>query len=95
MIQILFMTKINIGTKVLCVNDEFIDLDTNPFKKDNIVLPKEGIVYTVRDIYTNRLGTGIRVSEIINNSYFYGAKIGFYEPTFGINRFIPEKRNSN
>jgi len=89
------MTKINIGSIVECINDEFIDLTTNPFKKDKIDLPKNGVEYTIREIYTNKYGTGVKLNEIINPEYFFNAKIGFIEPYFGIHRFRKKIINCN
>jgi len=86
------MTKINIDTIVRCINDEFKDSKNNRFKKNDLTLPRYGFSYTVREIFTNKDGTGIRLKEIINKKYFYGANKGFLEPLFGIYRFIPVKK---
>lgn len=94
------MKKIYVGSKVKCIDDHFVDLETNPFKKNEIDLPKKEVKYTVRDIYTNKYGTGVRLNEITNSTYHFGTEKelpnnGLVEPLFGIHRFIPIEEDSN
>ncbi len=74
------------GDKVICVNGKFESRETDPFTKEQLNLPKNGRVYTVRQKVETDYGFGIRLVEVIN-SRFYHDQGGLQEPSFDVNRF--------
>ena len=44
------MSEINPGDRVKCIDDSFVDEDSNPFRAEDLVLPEAGEEYTVREV---------------------------------------------
>lgn len=74
-----------IGQKVVCVNGDFSNLQTdNPIR-----FPKKDRTYTIR-AFSNIGGPGILLEEIINDDYcFVKHNYIIAEPSFSISRFVP------
>lgn len=75
------------GKKVRCINASFKDQSHFPFKMRQIILPKRGSVYTIRDTEKgsdNELG--VRFEEIVNEKFPF-VKVGMKEPMFLLQRF--------
>lgn len=81
------MTKMKSGVSVKCIDDHFVDEESNPFKASELNLPKQEILYTVRKVIKTKYGKGIRLKEIKNKKYYFD-NIGKYkEPFFNKDRF--------
>lgn len=81
-------TEVKIGDTVKCLNDHFKESSRNPYRLFEITLPEKGEVYRVRDVVTNKHGTGIRLEEIVNPTFYYGDIKCSVEPTFHVGRFM-------
>lgn len=86
------MTKIDIGIKVKCISNEFSNFSVDARKKGEIKLPKKGINYTVKEIYSCNSQKYITVNEISNPHYFHNKTDGFVEPFFEIEKFFLHKK---
>lgn len=51
---------------IICINDLFTAKQHLVFRQYNIVIPKEGITYNVRDIFRTQRGMAVLLKEIIN-----------------------------
>ena len=77
------------GEKVKCIDDHFIDEPTNPFRKSQLNLPVENEIYTVRQVVKTDYGSGIRLEEIKNDTFYFDNIKRHEEPIFGTYRFEP------
>lgn len=72
-----------VGQDVICINDVF--------KPEQIALipnrPVEDKTYTIRDIFTTRMGRAILLNEITNPHLEHPSGMGTFEPSFSIDRF--------
>lgn len=80
---------------MICTNDLFTSDQWAVFNKFNIVVPKEGVSYTIRETLNTQRGKAYLLNEIVNpkipnetpdpeGSDFY------YEPSFAFWRFKEE-----
>ena len=79
------------GTKVKCVDDEFLEDYSQPFKIHEINLPKKGAIYTVRQVMKGFNGeVGVILDEVVNRKFHYAFSVGSQEqePMFGLRRFV-------
>ena len=74
------------GVKVRCTNGQFHSRRTDPFNVEDISLPQERQIYTIREITKTADGMGIRLLEV-QNPQFHHSVGGTQEPCFGLNRF--------
>ncbi|MBP9866931.1 MAG: hypothetical protein KBC41_02535 [Candidatus Pacebacteria bacterium] len=75
------------GKKVRCINATFKDDSHFPFTMKQLVLPKRGSVYTIRDVEKGSDNErGIRLEEIVNEKFPFTA-VGMKEPMFLLQRF--------
>jgi hypothetical protein len=81
--------EIKVGIKVRCIDDHFEDDRTNPFRMSELNLPKRGKIYTVRAVVQADppYGTGIRLQEIKNRTYYFDSSKRCREPIFSTRRF--------
>lgn len=74
-----------IGQDVVCIDDKFTP--------EQIALipnrPVEGSVYTVRDVFTTRMGRAIHLEEVRNAPLDHPSGLGQFEPSFSVERFQP------
>lgn len=74
-----------VGQDVVCIDDKFTP--------EQVALipnrPVEGSVYTVRDVFTTRMGQAIHLEELRNPSLDHPSGLGTFEPSFSIDRFQP------
>jgi len=63
------MARLKPKDKVKCIEDNFVDEKTNPFKASDINLPIKEKLYTIRQIVKTPYGTGVRLEEIKNKKY--------------------------
>jgi hypothetical protein len=78
------------GTRVQCVNADFVTRGTDPFSVHDLALPKKGEVYTIRRMVETYEGhpPGLLLSEVRNKCYSH-SKGGLKEPCFSLERFEP------
>lgn len=82
------MKKIKSGSKVLCVDTWSETGRDMPFKIHEITVPEKGKNYTVRDVViTTKHGTGIRLEEITNPTFFFDNIRKHEEPIFAVEKF--------
>ncbi len=81
------MSKIEIGVKLRCIDDHFVDENTNPFRKSELNLPKAGDIYTVREVMDTPYGIGLKLVEVTNKRYYFDNIRRYQEPIFSENRF--------
>ena len=81
------MNNIEKDTPVECIDDQFFDETTNPFRISELNLPQKGLSYIVRDVTETNHGTGILLEEIKNARYFFDDIRQEREPVFSIRRF--------
>ena len=74
------------GARVRCANGHFHSRRTDPFSVEDISLPREGQVYTIREVVETAEGVGIRFLEVQNPQFRHDVG-GTEEPCFGLNRF--------
>lgn len=74
------------GVRVRCTNGHFHSRMTDPFSVEDISLPQEGQVYTIREVVGTAEGMGIRLLEVQNSQFRHDIG-GTEEPCFGFNRF--------
>lgn len=74
------------GQKVLCVDGSAKKRLSDPFDPEDITIPEEGEIYTIRDVIFTKYGVGLRFEEI-HNPIFQHAEGGYQEPCFLIGRF--------
>jgi len=79
--------KIVTGSLVLCIGTFGEPGSDLPFKKNEIEIPENGKNYTIREIVVTPYGTGVRLVEIKNPSFFFGNIKRHEEPIFGIEKF--------
>ncbi len=82
----------NIGSKVICINDT-IDADKiEEIKKDFENWIKKDTVYTIRAILNNDgIVTGVLLEEVHNFPKFFKLLNRFQEPAFATWRFANQK----
>ena len=79
--------KIVTGSQVKWVNGVFNEKAGFPFKPKDILLPKKGYFYIVREIVDcGEAGIGVRLKEISNKKFNFGNK-NLEEPAFMLERF--------
>jgi len=86
---------VEIGEKVKCIDDCFIDERTNPFKKSQLNLPIENEIYTIRQIIKTSFGIGIRLEEIKNDEFYFDNIRRYEEPIFDVYRFETLNRSNS
>lgn len=74
------------GVRVRCTNGHFESRRTDPFKAEDISLPHEEQIYTIREVVETAEGTGIRLLEVQSPQFRHDIG-GTEEPCFGLNRF--------
>jgi hypothetical protein len=74
------------GMRVRCTNGHFESRRTDPFDIGDISLPREGNIYTIREVVETAEGVGIRLLEVQNPQFRHDVG-GTEEPCFGPNRF--------
>jgi hypothetical protein len=85
------MTNLKTGTKVICIDDHFEDVKTNPYKKSDITLPEKDKIYTIRKVVNTQYGVGVRLKEITNKEFYFQNIRGYEEPIFSEERFKIKK----
>lgn len=79
--------EVKVGARVRCIDAIFKEDAELPFRMKEVILPKKGMVYTIRDSENGHTGgLGIRLKEIINKKFIFN-KSGTKEPIFSIERF--------
>ncbi|MCR4327118.1 MAG: hypothetical protein NUV46_00885 [Nanoarchaeota archaeon] len=81
------MGRFKKGLEVKCVDDDFHDEKTNPYRMGDLNLPKEGKTYIIREIVRTSYGDGIRLMGVVNKKYYFEDIKGFEEPIFSVKRF--------
>ncbi len=79
-------TEFKRGKRVLCIDGHFESRRTDPFNAEDIKKPREGEIYTIREVIDTGHGLGLRLMEIENVSYPHD-KGGTQEPCFSTERF--------
>lgn len=51
---------------IICVNDLFTTEQHQVFQQYNIITPKEGVTYTIRDVFRTQRGLAVLLEEIKN-----------------------------
>ena len=75
-----------IGSLVECINDNWAPTIVDPVFCAHIIFPIKGPIYVVRNIITDKDGTGILLEEIVNPvEKFPNGEIG--EARWGVSRF--------
>lgn len=74
------------GARVRCINGHFESRKTDPFGIEDISLPREGQIYTIREVVQTAEGMGIRLLDVQNPQFRHDIG-GTEEPCFGLNRF--------
>jgi hypothetical protein len=83
------MMAFTVGMKVVCVVGKWVNaVDLIGHAEYGIIAPVKGGVYTVREIETSSMGTGLRFEEIRNAKRDWGEGV-FSEPRFMSTRFRP------
>lgn len=78
--------------EIICVNDLFTVEQKEIWEKYSIQTPKEGKLYTIRDVIKSQQGTGYLLNEIVNptiptnGTHPLGVEANF-EPNWGSFRF--------
>lgn len=71
--------------EVICIDDKF--------EAHQIALipnrPVEGKIYTIRDVFTTRMGRAVHLEEITNPHLDHPSGMGTFEPSFSVMRFSP------
>ena len=75
------------GVKVKCIDDQFVDQRTNPFRKSDLNLPIDGEIYTIREVVDAVDGQGLRLMEVRNKTYYWDNICREEEPIFCKDRF--------
>ncbi len=81
------MTTLKKGELVECIDDDFSKLRGLPFKAADIILPKKGERYRIRDVLEGPHGTGVVLEEIQNKEFFFDKLEVTREPVFSDTRF--------
>lgn len=74
-----------IGQEVICVDDQFLPQQINLIPNR----PVKDKLYTIRDIFTTRMGKAVHLEEITNPPLEHPSGMGTFEPSFAVNRFRP------
>ena len=82
---------LQIGQKVICIDDSVDPKMLDDIKNDFQQWVKEGELYTIRDLIHNEIGVvTVLLHEIHNTPRFFPKTIGRYqEPGFNTKRFAP------
>ena len=76
------------GMKIKCINGNFFNRSTDPFKVNEIDTPEKGKSYTIREVVDTTLyGLGLRLKEIRNKEFFFQNISKYEEPIFSTDRF--------
>ena len=67
-------------------HDHFHSRRTDPFRVEDIILPREGQIYTIREVVETAEGMGIRLLEVQSPKFRHDIG-GTEEPCFGLDRF--------
>ncbi len=74
-----------VGQEVVCIDDNFMP--------EQILLipnrPVEDKIYTIRDIFSTRMGQAVHLEEIANPPLEHPSGLGTFEPSFSVDRFRP------
>ncbi|KTS30905.1 hypothetical protein NS228_05940 [Methylobacterium indicum] len=76
------------GQRLICVDGHFAPDPEVPYRGDDLSVPKEGRVYTVRECVMTERGWGVRFLEL-QNPVFHHDIGGRHEPAFSLGRFAP------
>lgn len=74
------------GDIVECIDGTFVSRRTDPFRADDLALPKYGHCYTIRQVVCTPHGQGLLLEEIVNPIYSHDVG-GYQEPIFDTLRF--------
>ena len=74
-----------VGQEVVCIDGEFMPPQISLIPNR----PKEDKIYTIRDIFTTRMGRALHLEEITNPQLEHPSGLGTFEPSFAIERFRP------
>lgn len=74
-----------VGQDVVCIDDKF------SAEQEALIpnRPVEGSIYTVRDVFTTRMGRAIHLAELRNPPLNHPSGLGQFEPSFSVERFQP------
>lgn len=74
-----------IGQEVICIDDHFLpqQIELIPNR------PVQDKIYTIRDIFSTRMGRALHLEEITNPQLEHPSGLGTFEPSFAVDRFRP------
>lgn len=72
------------GQKVFCIDSDF-DSDMSDYFQN---FPKEGMVYTIKEVRPPELGEGVTLQEVPNKVVYFARLDQVIEPAFHKRRFI-------
>lgn len=75
-----------VGDKIVCMDDVFVFDHHAPKEYREMITPKRGIEYTIRDLVDTGYGLGVRLVEIVNKRVRHDIG-GNQEPVFMLTRF--------
>jgi hypothetical protein len=77
------ITNMKRGQEVICIDDTFMppQIELIPNR------PVEGKMYTIRDVFTTRMGKALHLEEITNPNLDHPSGLGKFEPSFSVDRF--------
>jgi len=82
-----------IGTKVICIDDSYVEGTAEELKKDCPNWVKKGQTYTIRAIQDWDFVVGLLLEEIKNEPKYFKVVNKFAEPSFASWRFRELKEN--